>query len=514
MLPLLLQLPLGGSPALNLEQRMDEMEERFAQMQARIVQLEGRDEVSTTRIATLEAENYRLRPAETMQRYSVDPSSAIEGRQLSATANECCRWTASGTCAGMTSAREQACTMLHEYLEMKTTTHAFQDLQSCIGAGESGWKPVFNGVHGNVTLKNGATEKATFPTPLKVTHAANCATTQPTADLQLHTNLAAGLSVQGLDITAAALALAYSSASTCIKITTGTFTYADGFLTVLIRDTLNPDWPGRVVTSGFFEKGAVVVKACFNGFKAIILHNCDTDAWGGTMHSSNDGGTTYDQPMVCIVGDGGFCRGESATSNMFTIPGAQSDGIIVDKDRWASSSVPSAFTKGPVCDQGKFCSFVRSAAQTCVAIDVQNEGYLQMRVIDSRSTSATDWQGMERYHLSGDAPQYNIKYFHSAGTTIPASGDNSFYTWCFDGFQKMAVTNAETNAIRVDMTVSTDAGVTFNKFMTCTGCHSSGATGAVAKLTVDGDAGTTDHQLDGMVCEDGGNGNWCELTVT
>ena len=49
--------------------------------------------------------------------------------------------------------------------------------------------------------------------------------------------------------------------------------------------------------------------------------------------------------------------------------------------------------------------------------------------------------------------------------------------------------------------------------MTCTGCHSGGATGAVAKLTVDGDAGITGHGVDGMICENGVSGNWCELTV-
>jgi len=114
----------------------------------------------------------------------------------------------------MTSGREKACTMVHEYLETKTTTHSFDDITDCAGAGESNWGAEFNGVTGNVTLKNGATTKSTFPTPLKVTHSATCTTgVQPTLDLQLDTtagvlNVAESLSLQGTDLTSKLLALA------------------------------------------------------------------------------------------------------------------------------------------------------------------------------------------------------------------------------------------------------------------------------------------------------------------
>ena len=133
---------------------------------------------------------------------------------MSANPEECCRWTPDGTCTGMTSGREKACTMVHEYLETKTTTHSFDDITDCAGAGESNWGAEFNGVTGNVTLKNGATTKSTFPTPLKVTHSATCTTgVQPTLDLQLDTtagvlNVAESLSLQGTDLTSKLLALA------------------------------------------------------------------------------------------------------------------------------------------------------------------------------------------------------------------------------------------------------------------------------------------------------------------
>jgi len=101
----------------------------------------------------------------------------------------------------MTSGREEACTKLHEYLEQKTTMHEFLDLANCAGAGEAGWKAEFDGVTGNVTMKNGATTKFTFPTPLKVTHSAACDST-PTLTVQMDTVMSGTLNVGGIDVAA------------------------------------------------------------------------------------------------------------------------------------------------------------------------------------------------------------------------------------------------------------------------------------------------------------------------
>ena len=38
-------------------------------------------------------------------------------------------------------------------------------------------------------------------------------------------------------------------------------------------------------------------------------------------------------------------------------------------------------------------------------------------------------------------------------------------SFCFDGFQKLGVSNTDSNGINFDLTVSTDAGVLYNKFM-------------------------------------------------
>ena len=184
-------LALGGTQPPDLEQRM---EERFAQMHARIGQLEQRND-------RLEAENDNLRKAPRSYR-AVSPSGEVEGRRMSATSDECCRWTPDGTCTPSSLAREKACTMVHEYLETKTTTHSFADITDCAGADESNWGAEFNGVTGNVTLKNSASVQSSFPTPLKVTHSSSCTTgVQPTLDLQLDTNVAGSFSVQGVDLT-------------------------------------------------------------------------------------------------------------------------------------------------------------------------------------------------------------------------------------------------------------------------------------------------------------------------
>ena len=187
----LVMLALGGTQPLDLEQRM---EERFAQLNARIGELEQRND-------RLETENDHLRQAPGGF-HVVAASGEVKGRRTSADPNECCRWTPDDTCTAVTPARLQACTFFHEYLETKTTTHSFDDITDCFGADESNWRTEFNGVTGSVTLKNGATAQSTFPTPLKVTHSAACATgVQPTLDLQLDTNVAGSFSVQGVDLT-------------------------------------------------------------------------------------------------------------------------------------------------------------------------------------------------------------------------------------------------------------------------------------------------------------------------
>ena len=403
----------------------------------------------------------------------------------------CCRLTAGDTCGNVDENRKYKCTYLHEYLEHKTTTVEFEDLDACLGSDESKWAWQYDGAAANqLTLSNDAM-MAALKTPLKVTHAADCGNVAPTLTVQMDTVFAGTLSVAGDVEIVGGLTV---GSPTCIKVQVATVTWADGFITLSVRDSLTPDYPGRVVTTGWAEKGEVVVETCFNGFRQLLVHNDNSDGWAGTIYYSSDGGTTYDHPLLCLADDGGFCKLESTSSSVYTgahwTAAGTSDGVWADKDTTTSGGLSS----GLVCDKARRCSFAKPNAQTCMKLDVTNEGFLKVRVIDSRSTSATDWKA-----VTDD----------NRDSAVLSTSDT--LAFCFDGFQKLGVSNTDSNGINFDLTVSTDAGVLYNKFMNCAGCHSDGSQqGGVAKIAVDGDAGSSGHDTAGMICEDG---NWCELTV-
>ena len=122
------------------------------------------------------------------------------GRQLSP-GSTCCRWTPNTTC----SPSVDECTGLHEYLEKATLTHVFHDVNMCLGSDAAKWAWQFDGTTSSTTLSGrhavtGATEVVTVKTPLKVTHAANCAGTAPTLSLQMDTVALGTLTVGGFDV--------------------------------------------------------------------------------------------------------------------------------------------------------------------------------------------------------------------------------------------------------------------------------------------------------------------------
>ena len=130
-----------------------------------------------------------------------------------ATASSCCRWTPGESCASPT----QGCTYLHEGLEDRTTTHEFTDANACLGGiDQSKWRSSFDGTTANVTLSYDATAVAEFATPLKVTHAASCATEAPTLTLQLDTVALGSLTVGGFGVAAALTALGCTPPSDCV----------------------------------------------------------------------------------------------------------------------------------------------------------------------------------------------------------------------------------------------------------------------------------------------------------
>ena len=114
----------------------------------------------------------------------------------------CCRWTADDTCGAVVPAeRFEVCTHMHEYLEGKTTTHEFADLDTCLGPDASKWSAKFDGANSNVTLSYDAVAKATLKTPLKVTHAADCGNDPPTLTVQMDTVHDGSLTLDGGSLT-------------------------------------------------------------------------------------------------------------------------------------------------------------------------------------------------------------------------------------------------------------------------------------------------------------------------
>eukprot|EP00966_Prymnesium_polylepis_P162309 3751300-Prymnesium_polylepis.1 len=187
--------------------------DRVAQLEARMA---ASEQLWTARFEELTAEVRVLRAkgaaaetgaadvgTATMPRQAVGAADAahesvpaMRGRQLSDAT--CCRWMQGSTCpASQSDYRLDKCTSLYEYLEHKTSTHEFEDVESCLGTDDSTWQWRYDSISAAaVTLSGGGAEVATVRTPLKVSHAAGC-TTAPQLTVQLNTTLAGAVDVVG-----------------------------------------------------------------------------------------------------------------------------------------------------------------------------------------------------------------------------------------------------------------------------------------------------------------------------
>ena len=75
------------------------------------------------------------------------------------------------------------------------------------------WAWQFDGTTSSTTLSAGTAVAAAVPTPLKVTHAADCASTAPTLSLQMDTVVLGRLTVGGFDVAATFRALGATPAA-------------------------------------------------------------------------------------------------------------------------------------------------------------------------------------------------------------------------------------------------------------------------------------------------------------
>ena len=174
-----------------------------------------------SRLDALEHENARLRLAVGLKDPNVDAPevlpqhpilSVVEpnpgrretlrltpGRRLSSSPT-CCRWTQGNECpAEQSDARHKKCTNLHEYLEHKTTTHVFEDVDSCLGTDDTAWGFRYHTADRNASvILSGSSGEVSMPTPLKVTHGSGC--TASLLTMQLNTDIAGSLTLNGAAI--------------------------------------------------------------------------------------------------------------------------------------------------------------------------------------------------------------------------------------------------------------------------------------------------------------------------
>ena len=207
---MIVALTVAAGVALTEEQvatQLSELRRLAVEAQSANARLQEQMTQLQDQVGALNAENAMLKVDRTAPTAAGAPRHLLEveamtmggqRRRLGESAT-CCRWTPDGMCPSTS----EGCTRFMEYLEHKTTTHSFEDAEQCLGNDPSTWKATFNGATSNVTLSSGGGTASVVPTPLKVTHSANCSSEAPILTLQMDTVVLGGLTVGGFDVAAA-----------------------------------------------------------------------------------------------------------------------------------------------------------------------------------------------------------------------------------------------------------------------------------------------------------------------
>ena len=120
-----------------------------------------------------------------------------------------------------------------------------------------------------------------------------------------------------------------SDAKGCIKITTGTGNNHDGRVTVYANQ--GQGFEAATPVNKRYDKGAIVLDACYANLKAVRMQNTDNDAWKGSVTFARDKAGPY-KPGYCAT-----CTrtGSSAV-------------IVVDGN--GDGATPTACQNGKMCD--------------------------------------------------------------------------------------------------------------------------------------------------------------------
>ena len=103
--------------------------------------------------------------------------------------------------------------------------------------------------------------------------------------------------------------------STCIRITTGTSSYNDGYLSVYINNGSGY----TQVSSGYHSKGDMVLDTCYDGLVTVQIEGIDNNAWIGSIESSISNNEYY--PMICAD-----CAGRSDNTQNIVVDGDGGNG--------------------------------------------------------------------------------------------------------------------------------------------------------------------------------------------
>jgi len=218
IVPMIVALTGAAGVALTEEQvatQLSELRRLAVEAQSANARLQEKVAQLQDQVGALNAENARLKVDRTAPTAAGAPRHLLEveamtmggqRRRLGESAT-CCRWTPDGMCPSTS----EGCTRFMEYLEHKTTTHSFESAEQCLGNDPSTWKASFNGANSNVTLSSDGDTASVVPTPLKVTHSANCSSEAPILTLQMDTVVLGGLTVGGFDVAAALTELGATS---------------------------------------------------------------------------------------------------------------------------------------------------------------------------------------------------------------------------------------------------------------------------------------------------------------
>jgi hypothetical protein len=189
-----------------LEQRLDEQAAVIAGQAAEIAGQAAEMGALRAKVASLEGGTLRNQTV-TASVDSVGHMGMTVGRRLTHENpdHSCCRWTPDSTCGTVEATKYRQCSFLYEYLEEKTTSYDFENIEhsTCLGPTSSEWKWAYDGHVGHTKLSknSGGTQVANIKTPLRVTLAQDC-TAAPTLTVQMDTVMSGTLNVDGIDVAA------------------------------------------------------------------------------------------------------------------------------------------------------------------------------------------------------------------------------------------------------------------------------------------------------------------------